>query len=67
VRSGWRRGWEWGRSSCRRGRDTGYSFAKKSVERIEAFRADAYGRNVGGEIDLEELIARLGFMSRREA
>ena len=44
-----------------------YSLAKKSVERIEAFRADAYGRSVGGEIDLEELIARLGFMSRREA
>jgi hypothetical protein len=44
-----------------------YSLAKKSVERIEAFKADTYGRGVGGEIDLEELISRLGFMSRREA
>lgn len=44
-----------------------YSLAKKSVERIEAFKADTYGRSIGGEIDLEELIARLGFRSRREA
>jgi hypothetical protein len=44
-----------------------YSLAKKSVERIETFRADTYGRSVGGEIDLAELIARFGFMSRREA
>jgi hypothetical protein len=44
-----------------------YSLAKKSIERIEAVGADTYGRSVGGEIDLEELIAKLGFMSRKEA
>ena len=44
-----------------------YSLAKKSVERIGAFRADTYGRRVGREVDLEELIARLGFLSRTEA
>ena len=44
-----------------------YSLAKKSIERIEAFRDDTYGRSAGGEIDFEELIARLGFVSRTEA
>lgn len=44
-----------------------YSLAKKSIERIEAFRDDTYGRSTGGEIDFEELIARLGFVGRAEA
>jgi len=39
---------------------------KKSVERIEAFRADTYGRSIAGKMELEGLIARPWFKSRKE-